>query len=95
MVDSLETAFDSGLHLNPRCGVGPRFVPKRPFGARRVGPFARMIGRWMSLTYILNALNRGLGLRDACPFALSTTAIEKLRFVHDTISKSHPQAAAR
>lgn len=86
MVDSLETAYESGLYLNPRRPSDPRFAPLRPFGARRIGAFNHMIERWMSLTFILNDLNRGLGLRDAYPFVLSGAAIGKLEFVHDTIA---------
>ena len=47
--------------------------------------FDRMIEHWFPLTYALNSLNRGLGQADAYPFVLSPTAIEKLRFVHETI----------
>jgi hypothetical protein len=36
--------------------------------------------------YTLDILNRGLGLPDAYPFVLSPMAIEKLRFVHETIA---------
>ena len=46
-----------------------------------------MIGDWFPLTYVLNSLNRGLGLADSYPFVLSPTAIDKLRFVHDTIER--------
>ena len=48
-------------------------------------PFERLIASWFPLTYILNNLNRSMGLQDGYPFVLSTPAIAKLRFVHDTI----------
>ena len=38
---------------------------------------------WYPLTYVLNNLNRGLGLPDGYPFVLSAPAVEKLRFVHE------------
>jgi hypothetical protein len=41
-----------------------------------------MMSDWFSMTYVLNSLNRGLGLKDLYPFVLSTPAVEKLRFVH-------------
>jgi len=44
-----------------------------------------MIDDWFPLTYVLNNLNRGLGLADAYPFVLPTPVIDKLRFVHETI----------
>ena len=48
-------------------------------------PFERLIADWFPLTYLLNNLNRSMGLADGYPFVLSTLAIDKLRFVHDTI----------
>jgi hypothetical protein len=35
--------------------------------------------------YVLNHLNRALGLPDGYPFVLSARAIDKMRFVHDTV----------
>ena len=53
----------------------------------RTGSFDRLIDSWFPLTYVLNNLNRGLGLPDAYPFVLSPPAIEKLRFVHETVGR--------
>ena len=47
--------------------------------------FEAKIESWFSVTYMLNNLNRGLGLPDSYPFLLSDAVIQKLRFVHDTI----------
>jgi hypothetical protein len=59
-----------------------------------------VIADWFPVTYVLNNLNRGMGLPDAYPFVLSAPAIEKLRFVHDVITMApieppdrQPQAA--
>ncbi len=86
MIDSLETAYESGLWINPRRNSDPSFAPKRPFSANHVGPFKRLIARWLSLTYILNDFNRGLGLQDAYPFVLSNEVMRKLEFVHETVA---------
>jgi hypothetical protein len=51
-------------------------------------PFDELIDGWFPLTYVLNNLNRGLGLADAYPFVLSTPAIEKLRYVHDVVAQA-------
>jgi hypothetical protein len=40
---------------------------------------------WFALTYVLNSLNRSVGMPDAYPFALSSPVIEKLGFVHEVI----------
>ena len=53
--------------------------------------FDAMIESWLSLTYVLNNLSRGLGLPDSYPFVLSSPAIEKLRFIHATIDEHREQ----
>ena len=51
---------------------------------------------WFPLTYMLNNLNRGLGLSDAYPFVLTDRAMAKLRFIHDTVwgSRATPTRVA-
>jgi hypothetical protein len=46
-----------------------------------------MLESWLSLTYVLNNLSRGLGLPDSYPFILSAPAIRKLHFIHSTIDE--------
>jgi hypothetical protein len=85
MVDSLETAHEGGLSLNPRRKTDPRLIPVRTFSTSGSRSFQSMLDRWRSLAYVLNDLNRGLGLQDAYPFVLSDPVIAKLEFVHKTI----------
>lgn len=82
MIDALETAAACGMTLEPKRPDDPR-LEKPP--AAPLGQFEPMLGDWFSLTYVLNNLNRGLGLPDGYPFVLSTPAIEKLRWVHDVV----------
>jgi hypothetical protein len=82
MSDMLETAAQCGLSLAPRRRDEPVLVRARS-GTDQ--PFERLITSWFPLTYILNNLNRSMGLGDGYPFVLSEPAIDKLRFVHDTI----------
>jgi hypothetical protein len=85
MVDVLEVAADCGLSIRPRRAVDPSLkVAPDPLAA--ASPFDQMIAGWHPLTYVLNNLNRGMGLADGYPFVLSRPAVEKLRFVHDTIA---------
>jgi len=51
-----------------------------------------MIDNWLSLTYALNSLSRSLGQPDSYPFMLSPASIDKLRFIHDTVSRRTLQA---
>jgi hypothetical protein len=88
MVDALETAADNGMILKPARPNEPelsRISPKVMTG--RV-PFGRLIESWFPLAYVLNNLNRGLGLADGYPFVLSARAIDKLRFVHDVVCRA-------
>jgi len=88
MVDTLETAAACGVSLRPRRRDEPALahVPAEEIAAE--ASFDRLMTSWFPVTYLLNTLNRGLGLADAYPFVLSAPAIEKLRFVHDTIAQS-------
>jgi len=83
LTDTLEIAADSGLSLRPRRSDEPRLEMRHTI--RQSHPFERLIDNWLSLTYLLNNLNRGLGLPDGYPFVLSPPAISKLRLVHETI----------
>jgi hypothetical protein len=82
MTDALETAYACGLTLRPRRINEPEIKLPKAQGAG----FDDMIDNWFALTYVLNNLNRGMGLADAYPFVLSNPVIEKLRFIHDTVA---------
>ncbi|MFT4045529.1 MAG: putative zinc-binding peptidase [Solimonas sp.] len=81
ITDTLQTAAACGLSLRdvPLPGAGE--LPRRVRGS-----FDALFERWLPLTFALNNLNRGLGQPDAYPFVLSQAAIDKLRFVHDSIA---------
>jgi hypothetical protein len=85
MADALETAAACGLALRPHRPDEPSLNANAPSG-RPKASFDRMIDGWFPLTYVLNNLNRGLGLPDSYPFVLSTLVIDKLRFVHETLN---------
>jgi hypothetical protein len=82
MTDMLETASANGMVLLPaQEGEPAMWAP--PSGTPE--PFERLIARWYPLTYVLNNLNRSMGLPDGYPFVLSPPIIDKLRFVHQLI----------
>jgi len=85
MVDTLETANGCGLTLRPQRRDEPALKPNLVLRGCRPESFECMINDWYPLTYVLNCLNRGLGLGDSYPFVIPPPAIEKLRFVHDAI----------
>ncbi len=86
--DTLETAVECGLSLTPKRRGEPAMKPDISLDGERPTSFDQIIERWFPLTYVLNNLNRGMGLPDAYPFVLSSPAIEKLRFVHEVCSRS-------
>ncbi len=88
MTDTLETAVECGLSLKPPQPDAPKLEPE----VANTNAFDRMMESWFSLTHVLNILNRGLGLRDAYPFVIPSPAMEKLRFVHDTVRSGVPSA---
>jgi len=83
LTDMLDTAADCGLSLRPARRDEPTLLGARSGTAE---PFDRLIADWFPLTYLLNNLNRSMGLPDGYPFVLTTPAIAKLRFVHETIA---------
>ncbi len=87
MTDTLETASACGLTLRPRRDDEPTLKSPPPtLSDTRFTAFDRLIDAWFPLTYVLNNLNRGLGLPDGYPFVLSPPAVEKLKFVHETLN---------
>jgi hypothetical protein len=92
MTDTLETALLCGLSLQPRRSNEPEWKPEiADFGQRSLS-FDQMVERWFPLTYVLNNLNRCMGLQDAYPFVLATPVLNKLRFVHEVVQG--PEASA-
>ena len=85
MSDALETASALGLSLNPSRSGEPTGPSLPADQAVLDAGFDKMIDRWLTLTYVMNSLSRGLGLADSYPFVLSPTVMDKLRFVFEAI----------
>jgi hypothetical protein len=77
MVEALDTAHSMGVRV-----AG---TPKGPFDAYAKATFTELVGRWLPLTVVMNAMNRALGLDDFYPFVLSEAAREKMVFVHEAV----------
>jgi hypothetical protein len=84
MTDTLETAAACGLALQPLRPDEPALQSAAQGGS--LSSFERLIDDWFPLTYVLNNLNRSLGLPDGYPFVLSPAVIAKVRFVHETVT---------
>jgi hypothetical protein len=86
MVDTQETAISCGVSLHPPRADEPALTPEPTLADSRSRSFEQILHAWFPLTYLINNLNRGLGMPDAYPFVLPPPAIDKLRFVHDTVA---------
>lgn len=85
MIDTLEIAAACGLSLQPRRRAEPALMAAPNPLADNPKSFDHLLSSWFPLTYVLNNLNRGLGLADGYPFVLSPPVIDKLRFIHETL----------
>jgi hypothetical protein len=83
MVDTLDTAMSCGLALVPDDPREPSLTDTTPVGD---AGFDSLLKRWFPLTYVLNSLNRSLGMPDGYPFTLAPRVVDKLRFVHRVVS---------
>ncbi|MBK4734585.1 zinc-binding metallopeptidase family protein [Noviherbaspirillum pedocola] len=89
VIDTIDTAFACGMTLNPKKAGEPRMVIEhRPV---RIDSFAELMDNWFALSYVLNSLNRSVGMPDAYPFTLSTPVLEKLGFIHEVILQHRAQ----
>ncbi|CAB3752186.1 zinc-binding metallopeptidase family protein [Paraburkholderia solisilvae] len=89
IVDVLDTATSYGLALLPG---GPHDLTLTDQTPVAQASFDNLMQRWFPLTYVLNGLNRSLGMADGYPFAVAPPVVDKLRFVHRVIAAA---AAAR
>ena len=81
MIDTLQTAYSCGMTLDPRKPREPTLViEQQPLNT---GSFTELTDNWLALTYVLNSLNRSIGMPDAYPFALSKEVLQKLQFIHE------------
>ncbi len=95
MTDTLDTAQGCGLFLKPSRADEPVLKPTPVRIDGNGDSFKRMIDAWFPLTYVLNNLNRGLGLPDGYPFVLPASALAKLALIHKVVGRANTQASAR
>lgn len=83
MLDTLETANACGLALHPVKADEPEI--EKIALPTKTDDFDNIQHDWFALTYVLNSLNRSIGMPDSYPFTLSTPVLEKLGFVHKVV----------
>jgi hypothetical protein len=87
MVDTLETARSFGLAMRAKAGHG---LDRLAVGTRHLtfDDFEDIQRTWVPLAIALNSLNRSMGLPDPYPFVLPEPAFQKMRFVHEVITRA-------
>ena len=85
IIDMVETAGSFGLVLNPNHPAAESMSADTRPVENIQSDFDTILKNWFPLTHAVNSLNRGMGLPDIYPFAISSPAIEKLRFVHEVV----------
>lgn len=85
ITDTIETAAGFGITLQPKHPDAKAMTTDARKISGNGNSFDQILKTWLPLTYALNSLNRGMGLPDLYPFVLSPPAIEKLRFIHETV----------
>lgn len=88
MIDTLETAQACGLLLAPRKTAEPQFNTDQ--ATLQIGDFDKTMNDWFALSYVLNSLNRSVGMPDPYPFKLAPAVHQKLGFVHQVV-QTHGQ----
>jgi len=91
MVDLMETAasYNTRLSMPGNGGEVEEVINPLETG---VLDFDVLVEQWVPVTLLVNSLNRALGQEDAYPFALSSGALEKLRYVHQEIRRTRDAA---
>lgn len=86
--DGLETADSFGLVVDePARGLGAESWSPSIGTTRAQLGITPLLDRWLGLTVATNALSRSMGQEDLYPFILSPTVIDKLEFVHRSITE--------
>ena len=89
MVDTLETAAQFGLGLDPKYAAGAALSAVIDFDPHEA-EMHRIVDAWLPLAFAVNSINRSMGQPDLYPFVLSPSVIWKLAFVHDRIRAVDP-----
>ena len=83
MLDTLETAHACGLSLKPAKANEPSL--SNVALPTKTASFDDTLSDWFALTYVLNSLNRSIGMPDSYPFKLGPPVLAKLEFVHKVV----------
>ncbi len=85
IADTLETAYSFGIKIETTESSKLKAeIKKDPYQAQ---DFDSLINQWLPLTFAMNSLNRSMGLGDLYPFLITPLVKDKMKFIHQLISK--------
>lgn len=93
MSDTLDTAYACGMTLHPKKHGEPELIIEDHL--MRMESFDDIMADWYALTYVLNSLNRSVGMPDPYPFTLTIHVLEKLHFVHKVVLAKRAESMLR
>ncbi len=79
IMDTLESASAGGVEIRLK---GEHRAIQNPYGL----DFSLIRENWHALRFVINSLNRSMGMADPYPFILSDAVTDKLAFIHGWIS---------
>ncbi len=84
IMDMAETAHFFGVTVKPQLSSGSLRggIDADPYG---VSTFEKIFDSWIPVSFIINSLNRSMGVPDAYPFVVSPPVVAKMKFIHDLI----------
>ena len=93
IIDTLETAYAFGLSVDPliaeASSVLSADIKSDPYS---INNFEMIFRLWLPLTFVLNSLNRSMGLQDTYPFVITQSVKEKMKFIHSVVRTNAAQS---
>lgn len=84
LMDTLETAYYFGLHINPGKQTSVKNLGREiNYDPYTIENFQEIVENWLPLMFAVNSLNRSMGHMDFYPFVIAEEVIHKLQFIHN------------
>ena len=81
IIDTMETAYSFGMTMNPRVADAENDMSARlnidPYTTKSI---EEIIERWIPLSFVMNSLNRAMGMKDSYPFVINEEVKREIEF---------------
>ncbi|SBT17153.1 hypothetical protein MGA5115_01243 [Marinomonas gallaica] len=92
ILDTLETAYEFGIQIQPVHGTHPSLVTQITLDPYQHQNFDELLNQYLPLTFAANNLNRSMGQPDLYPFVIVPKVREKLGFIHQLLIQNQANA---